>query len=300
MASRTGNQNNIEDDTTWTTVKVAYLTEEGFSWITFQERLRERFYPSPLKWQKQQEFLKFNQGNLRVQEYTNKFIELSRFDPHIILTEEEKARKYEKGLKFNLQKLLGGTFSKTFEEAYEREMNLQHILDNEETLFNKGKERDGGESSHQVNYDKKPRYDNRNNNNGGGNNNYHGNNYRGHQRFKRGNSLSRIPYPDICKGCNNPIYPGRTCKGDPLICHEYKGLGHKATQCPSRLGGGGQVRGVNFGGRGPRNNKWQGSAQGFNRQVGYCGNQGYQHSGSNIASNTADATNFNANHKKPQ
>lgn len=272
-----------EADNWWSTVEVACLAESDFSWETFKERLRARFYPVALKWQKQQEFLKLNQGGMTVQEYTDKFVELSRFAPHIIPTEEEKAKKYEEGLKFKLQKLLGGISSKTFQEAYERATNLQRIQENEDVVFNRNKRREGGDSSNQRSYDKKPRYDNRNNNEGGNNN------YRGNQGFggginqNKGQSFNR--QTSVCRGCNKPYHPGKTCAGEVVTCFKCKGLGHRAAHCPSMLDeSGSQVRRPNYSGQGSRNNPGQGGIQNFNYQ-------GYNRQGSSSGPRSSNAGN---------
>ncbi|XP_061369407.1 uncharacterized protein LOC133312245, partial [Gastrolobium bilobum] len=98
-----------EADSWWSTVKTGYIAEEGFNWEIFKERVRNRFYPDAIKWQKQEEFARFRMaGKMTVQEYTDKFIELSRFASNLIPTERDKARKYEKGLTFKIQKSLGG------------------------------------------------------------------------------------------------------------------------------------------------------------------------------------------------
>jgi hypothetical protein len=47
---------------------------------------------------KAQEFLDFVQGGMSVIEYAGKLLQLLRFGLYLILTEEKKAKKFERGL----------------------------------------------------------------------------------------------------------------------------------------------------------------------------------------------------------
>ncbi|KAK4279640.1 hypothetical protein QN277_011386 [Acacia crassicarpa] len=104
---------------------------------------------------------------MTVQEYTDKFIELSRFASNLIPMGKEKARKYAKGLTFKIQKSLGGIPSKTFQEAYERALNIFDILQTEEEVLERNKRKQFGSGPQQASGDNKPRYDNKDNNWGG-------------------------------------------------------------------------------------------------------------------------------------
>ena len=50
----------------------------------------------------EEEFLQLTQGSLSLVEYERKFDELSRFAPHLVDTEELKARRFERGLRPDL------------------------------------------------------------------------------------------------------------------------------------------------------------------------------------------------------
>ncbi|KMS95326.1 hypothetical protein BVRB_009330 isoform B [Beta vulgaris subsp. vulgaris] len=160
---------------------------------------------------------------------------------------------------------------------------LRRIQENEDVVFNRNKRREGGDSSNQRSYDKKPRYDNRNNNEGGNNN------YRGNQGFggginqNKGQSFNR--QTSVCRGCNKPYHPGKTCAGEVVTCFKCKGLGHRAAHCPSMLDeSGSQVRRPNYSGQGSRNNPGQGGIQNFNYQ-------GYNRQGSSSGPRSSNAGN---------
>ncbi|XP_059455138.1 uncharacterized protein LOC132185376 [Corylus avellana] len=67
-------------------------------WMDFKEAFLERFFPQTTRQAKAQEFTDLIQGSMTVEQYAAKFIELSRFAPYLVSTEELTARKFERGL----------------------------------------------------------------------------------------------------------------------------------------------------------------------------------------------------------
>ena len=65
-----------------------------------------------------QEFANLTMGSMTVDEYYQKFIELMRFAPHVVPTEEMKATKFELGLSMDLQEKLGGFNFTCLETVY--------------------------------------------------------------------------------------------------------------------------------------------------------------------------------------
>ena len=74
----------MEADNWWSTVREECMAVPSFGWAQFATKLKERFYPDELRWQKQEEFLSLSQGSMSIQEYTDKFTELSRFATSIV------------------------------------------------------------------------------------------------------------------------------------------------------------------------------------------------------------------------
>ena len=58
----------------------------------------EKYYPKVYHEKKREEFMKLVQGSMSVEHYERMFIELSKYVGSIIETEEERCRKFEKGL----------------------------------------------------------------------------------------------------------------------------------------------------------------------------------------------------------
>ncbi|XP_057953993.1 uncharacterized protein LOC131148289 [Malania oleifera] len=65
----------------------------------FKEIFFDRYFLTTVKEAKVAKFLKLTQGNLTVQQYAAKFVELSHFAPYIIPNEVKKARMFERSLR---------------------------------------------------------------------------------------------------------------------------------------------------------------------------------------------------------
>ncbi|XP_035547396.1 uncharacterized protein LOC118348923 [Juglans regia] len=86
----------------WDTKRQLLIRELGnitiLTWERFKEEFDNRFSPESMKTQKAQEFATLVQGNLTVEQYAAKFMELGRFAPHLIATEKMQAQKFQAGL----------------------------------------------------------------------------------------------------------------------------------------------------------------------------------------------------------
>ncbi|XP_021743407.1 uncharacterized protein LOC110709493 [Chenopodium quinoa] len=87
-----------EADLWWQQNEATIKALPGFNWTMFQEKIRDKFYPSFLHKQKAEGFSNLAMGNMSVTEYYTKFVELSRFAKESVSTEKSKARKFESGL----------------------------------------------------------------------------------------------------------------------------------------------------------------------------------------------------------
>ncbi|KAF7127442.1 hypothetical protein RHSIM_Rhsim11G0091100 [Rhododendron simsii] len=79
--------------------------EQNMNWVRFKEVFYEKYFPQTLKDNKCTGFINLKQGdNMTVSEYDKAFTDLSQFAPHMISTENLKARRFEEGLKDGLRK----------------------------------------------------------------------------------------------------------------------------------------------------------------------------------------------------
>ena len=78
------------------------------------------------------EFIRLEQGNMIVAQYEAKFTELSRFAPHLIAIEVDKAMKFQDELKLYLKNKISilklGVYSKVVDKALTAEAWEQAML----------------------------------------------------------------------------------------------------------------------------------------------------------------------------
>ncbi|KAA0040646.1 DNA/RNA polymerases superfamily protein [Cucumis melo var. makuwa] len=70
---------------------------------TFRGIFEDKYYPSTYCEAKRDEFLGLKQGSLSVAEYERKYTELSRYANVIVASESDRCRRFERGLRFEIQ-----------------------------------------------------------------------------------------------------------------------------------------------------------------------------------------------------
>ncbi|KAF5481414.1 hypothetical protein F2P56_002065 [Juglans regia] len=69
------------------------------SWQRFKKEFDDRYFPVSVRRQKAREFNNLVQGGMTVEQYAMKFMELGRFAPHLIATEELQVERFMEGLR---------------------------------------------------------------------------------------------------------------------------------------------------------------------------------------------------------
>ncbi|KAJ9536067.1 hypothetical protein OSB04_un000770 [Centaurea solstitialis] len=106
---------------------------QTMTWEEFTKEFNDQFCPPASLRQLEEEFMKLEQGNMTVRDYTAKFIEKSQFAEHQISTESRKIERYVWGLHFSIRGLVLATRPQTFTSAIdaaqtsERDRNRQPI-----------------------------------------------------------------------------------------------------------------------------------------------------------------------------
>ncbi|XP_057948202.1 uncharacterized protein LOC131143854 [Malania oleifera] len=83
----------------WLAVKLLEEQEVVSIMMTWKEVFYDQYFPASTKNAKAEEFFNLTQGNLIMQQYAARFVELSCFSPFMILDEYQKVRWFERGLK---------------------------------------------------------------------------------------------------------------------------------------------------------------------------------------------------------
>ena len=114
-------------DLWWEQNRERFTNQVGFSWEAFTLAVKNKFYPVHLKKKLTQEFANLSKRSMLVDEYYQKFIELMRFAPHVVLIEEMKAHKFELGSTLYLQDKLGGFNFTSLKTLYGQAARLYEI-----------------------------------------------------------------------------------------------------------------------------------------------------------------------------
>ena len=95
------------------------------TWDKFKEVFNETYFPEVVSDRKAREFSDLVQGSMTMEEYAAKFIELSRFVPHLIPDEHKKVMKFQKGLNDKIRPHILVAGVNTFAETMKRAMRLE-------------------------------------------------------------------------------------------------------------------------------------------------------------------------------
>ncbi|MQM09641.1 hypothetical protein Taro_042518 [Colocasia esculenta] len=87
------------------------------AWDEFVRLFRAKFVLEHIQDRMEQEFLSLTQGSKTVLEYEARFAELSKYAPHIVADELQKAKKFVMGLKPSLRTRLVAFDHRTLDEA---------------------------------------------------------------------------------------------------------------------------------------------------------------------------------------
>jgi hypothetical protein len=114
----------------WETYCNAHVNVDTITWNEFKARFRTHYVPRGTMKLKKKEFTDLKQGGMTVNEYLNSFIQLSRYAPDDINTDEKKLDVFLNGLNDDIQfQLLNTDYA-----------DFQHMVDKAIVIENKIKE----------------------------------------------------------------------------------------------------------------------------------------------------------------
>ncbi|RVW70732.1 Transposon Ty3-G Gag-Pol polyprotein [Vitis vinifera] len=116
----------------WWCMTRRLLEDQGpITWRQFKGAFYKKYFLDSVRRQKVGEFIRLEQGDMTVAQYEAKFTELSRFSPQLIATEEEKALKFQDGLKPYLKNKISilklGVYSEVVDRALIAEKDNEEL-----------------------------------------------------------------------------------------------------------------------------------------------------------------------------
>ncbi|GFS40602.1 hypothetical protein Acr_00g0069490 [Actinidia rufa] len=103
---------------------------EKLTWAKFEKMFENQYFPKSYREQLRDKFEKFEQGTMTISEYAMQYQALSRFAPKLVNTEENKYRRFEKGLQSSVRKLVMSSRLRVFIEIVELARTLKLSRDN--------------------------------------------------------------------------------------------------------------------------------------------------------------------------
>ncbi|XP_041016255.1 uncharacterized protein LOC121258783 [Juglans microcarpa x Juglans regia] len=89
------------------------------SWPRFKKEFNDHFFPNTMRKQKAREFNNLGQGEMTVEQYAWKFIELGKFATHLIATEEMRIERFQEGLRREIRRQVACLQILTFQQLVE-------------------------------------------------------------------------------------------------------------------------------------------------------------------------------------
>ncbi|KAL0541199.1 hypothetical protein IC582_021238 [Cucumis melo] len=200
------------------------------TWQQFKESFYAKFFSASLRDAKRQEFLNLEQGDMTVEQYDAEFDMLSRFAPEMIATEAARADKFVRGLRLDIQGLVGDFRPATHADALRLavDLSLQERANSSKTAGR------GSTSGQKRKAEQQPVPVPQRNFRPGGE-------FRSFQQkpFEAGEAARGKP---LCTTCGKH-HLGR-CLFGTRTCFKCRQEGHTADRCPLRLTGIAQNQGA--------------------------------------------------------
>ncbi|XP_031120857.1 uncharacterized protein LOC116024092 [Ipomoea triloba] len=203
-------------DNWWVTVGPDLLQDQEFGWEEFKVELRRQFYTDRIKGIKCEEFLRLKQKGANIQEYHDKYVELMRFAQEIVPDEASKARRFVRGLDWDVRRAISPFMCSTLKEAYDRASDHYQVYLDQQEVYGRNKRKADDKSRKFPLGNKKA--------NKGSFNPIRG---RGREGINQGNRPA-------CQRCGRN-HPGENCQGMKIKCFKCGLFGHKSFECQSQI-----------------------------------------------------------------
>ncbi|GFZ16761.1 hypothetical protein Acr_26g0000310 [Actinidia rufa] len=237
------------------------VRESSMNWARFKVIFREKYVPRALQNAKCAEFEQLKQTGKTITEYEAAFTNLAKYAPHLVATDEMRARRFEDGLRYEIKRVIRPLVLPTYADVLDRAIIVEQDKMEKRNYFDSKKRQNFNNEGPIGQKRQKPE-----------------SNWRNQGKNQRG----QIP---TCSTCGKK-HSGECWRNRPdVICFYCNEVGHIRRNCP-KLGTGAIV---------PRGNQGGGNAKpGGNRQGDQgnrSGNGNNQRQGQAFALMPGDARN---------
>ncbi|GFZ20004.1 hypothetical protein Acr_28g0007090 [Actinidia rufa] len=96
------------------------VREPGMDWARFKVIFREKFVPRAVQNAKCSEFEHLKQMGTTIADYEGSFTNLAEYAPHLVATDEMRARRFEDGLRHEIKRVIRPLVLPTYAEVLDR------------------------------------------------------------------------------------------------------------------------------------------------------------------------------------
>ncbi|XP_058068229.1 uncharacterized protein LOC131217333 [Magnolia sinica] len=114
-----------ETDLWWESVLRSIPENQIWTWEAFEARFREKYIPRSYQHERENEFLRLQQGGMSVAQYENRFTELSHYASEMIANEVVKMRRFTAGLRSSIRSKICCVNIRTYAELVEMSIRAE-------------------------------------------------------------------------------------------------------------------------------------------------------------------------------
>ncbi|GFY97649.1 hypothetical protein Acr_12g0001900 [Actinidia rufa] len=124
------------------------VREPGMDWARFKVIFREKFVPRAVQNAKCSEFEHLKQLGTTIADYEGSFTNLAEYAPHLVATDEMRARRFEDGLRHEIKRVIRPLVLPTYAEVLDRAIIVeQDEIERKKYFDSKRRQNFGGEGT---------------------------------------------------------------------------------------------------------------------------------------------------------
>jgi hypothetical protein len=112
----------------WETYRISHQEVGAITWNEFTARFRTHYIPPGMLKLKKMEFSELQQGRMTVNDYLNKFTQMSRYAPDEVNTDEKKQYAFVKGLNDEILFQLLNTDYEDFQKMVDKAIIVENKI----------------------------------------------------------------------------------------------------------------------------------------------------------------------------